>query len=497
MKQGLIFTGSKITGELIIEMLRESFYIKQVENFQELLDSLLSDEKKYDFLIIDRTLKDLSAKDIFSKLIQSGIESIPPSILLTQSRYNPVEDGEGYAFILRKPFYKQEIIEAVNFALLSKNKKKLEKILMVDDSRTSRNIMKRILTSHGYKCFEAENATEGLKKAEEISPDLIIVDYVMPDFNGIELAQKISKNEKLKKIPIILITGSQRFNEVIEEGFNSGISAYFKKPFNESEVVGFLKRYFHNDESSKILLIEDSFTRRKVIYSSLSINNNQVISVENLEKAKAFLEDNRFDLILMDLILNNETAFDGVKIFRKVNKNIPIIVYSSIADRKNIYKILELGASDYLWAPIEMRELILKVNIWLGYSKFINFKNKIDTIVKRENIYNDFMEFVDANLSRDKLNGIISSLVCLHLNKDDDKILQKINEILRKDDKAKFFRNKFFIYLSGANLILSLKICKRIKNSIGIDVDFGIVTTDSVGTVEELFEKAEKNIIKL
>ena len=474
-------------------MLKENFFVNQVVDFYQLKEELLSNEG-YDFIIIDRTLKDISAKDVFSNLIDLGINFIPPSILLTQNRYNPDDDGSGYSFVLRKPFQKNEILEAVNFVLLERESKKLNKILIVDDSKTSRNIMKRILKAYGYECFEAENATIGLKKAEEILPDLIIVDYIMPDLNGIEFADKISQDKKLKNIPIILITGSLRFNEVVEKGFNSGISAYFKKPFNEEEVIGFIKKYFGANISSKILLVEDSYTRRKVITSSLTINNNQVISTDTIEKALFFLEDNIFDLILIDLVLNNETAFDAVKVFRRINENIPIIVYSSIADRQNIYKILELGASDFLWAPIEMRELILKVKIWLGYSKFLNLKDKMQTFKKLSNATN-FMEHIDANLNIDKLNENISTFICIDCNKRD--IENEIKKNLREDDKLGFYNNKFFIYLSSTNVIDALKVCKRIKNSINIPLKFGISTSDSIETVEQLFLQAEKNIVNI
>ncbi len=490
MKKGIVFTSIKIIAQLIIEMTKNIFSIKVINSYHNLKEVLLS-EKNYDFLVIDRTLEDCSAKDIFKNLVNDNITCIPPSILLVQEQYKPNEDGEGFSFILRKPFGKDEIIEAINFAILERNKKKLSKVLIVDDSPTSRKMLKKILTKHGFQCKESGNPIESINIAKDFEPDLIIVDYVMPGLNGVELAKKISKDDFLKSIPIILLSGSSNFNSIIEEGFNSGISAYFKKPVNEEEILLFFKKYFYTEIPSKILVLDDSSTRRKAIYSNLSINNNQVITTSSINKAIALLEDNYFNIILVDLILKNETAFDAVKAIRRINKEIPIIVYSSIADRKNIYKILELGASDFLWAPIEMRELILKVKVWLGYSKFNEIQNSIHSKLKKEEVCYDFMELIDTLLSQDKLNNIISSLVFIK------NIQSDLQKFIRKSDKIGEYKGRKFIYFHNSNLVETLQICQRIKESLKENIKFGIATTDSVSTVEDLFKKAEKNIISL
>ena len=487
MKKGLVLTGTEIIGKLIKEMVKNLFLVEVATSFQDFKNNLSSE--KYDFIIIDRTLKDCSAKDIFINLIKENIENIPPSILLVQERYNPEKDGDKYNFILRKPFVKDEIVEAINFVLLEKDKKQLKKIMIIDDSPTSRKVLKKILKSGGFQCYEAENALQGIEKVQEILPDLIIVDYVMPDLTGIEFARKISENEKLKTIPVILISGSQKFNKIIEEGFNSGISAYFRKPVKEEEIFNFFSKYFQSEISSKILILDDSSTRRKVLYSSLSINNNQVITTNTIDKAIAILEDNSFDLILVDLILKNETGFDAVKAIRKVEKNIPIIVYSSIGDRKNVYKVLELGASDFLWAPIEMRELLLKVKIWLGYSKFLKLKENYSSKIKRIAQTATFIEEIDSIFAHDKLNGIISSLVYF------DKINIDLKQFIRKSDKIGKHNGNTFVYFQQSNLVNTLKICERIKKISNENFVYGIATTDSVETVEKLFQKAKENII--
>ena len=488
MKKGLVFTGTEIIGKLIKEMVKDIFQVDVVTLFQDFKKELSSE--KYDFIIIDRTLKDCSAKDIFTNLIKENIGNIPPSILLIQERYNPEKDGNEYNFILRKPFVKEEIIEAINFAIFEKNKKQLKTILIVDDSPTSRKVLKKILIGGGYTCFEAENALQGIEKAKDILPDLIIVDYVMPDLSGIEFAQKISENERLKTIPVILVSGAEKFDNVIEKGFNSGISAYFNKPLKEEEIFSFFKKYFHSETSSKILILDDSLTRRKVIYSSLSMNNNQVFTTNSIDKAVALLEDNSFDIILVDLILKNETGFDAVKAIRKIDKDIPLIVYSAIGNRKNVYKVLELGASDFLWAPIEMRELILKVKIWLGYSKFLKLKKYYSSIIKNLTQAESFMEEIENNFAHDKLNGIVSSLVYF------DKINVDLNQFIRKFDKTGKYNGETFVYFHQSSFVNTMKICKRIKKITNQDFLYGISTTDSVETVEELFQKAKENIIK-
>ena len=110
------------------------------------------------------------------------------------------------------------------------------KILVVDDDRTIRMLLKLILNKVGHDVLEAFDAKTGLSVAELESPDLILLDLMLPDMNGLELLDTIKKNKQLEKIPIIVLTGStDQENKLI--ALRNGAVDFITKPFLHEEVL--------------------------------------------------------------------------------------------------------------------------------------------------------------------------------------------------------------------------------------------------------------------
>jgi twitching motility two-component system response regulator PilH len=115
-----------------------------------------------------------------------------------------------------------------------------KKILIVDDSQTERMIIKEAIKSLQFDVFEAENALEGIQKADEIRPDLILMDVVMPGMNGFQATKQLSVNDKLKDIPVIMCTSKNQPTDKIW-GTRQGAKAYVVKPVKEEELVDSIK----------------------------------------------------------------------------------------------------------------------------------------------------------------------------------------------------------------------------------------------------------------
>lgn len=104
------------------------------------------------------------------------------------------------------------------------------KILLVDDSRTIRNIQKNILTKLGHtEIAEAADGVEALKSVEESDPDLMLLDWNMPNMDGLTLLKKV--RELGKKFPIIMCTTEAEKSRVIQ-AIQAGASNYVVKPFS-------------------------------------------------------------------------------------------------------------------------------------------------------------------------------------------------------------------------------------------------------------------------
>ncbi len=105
-----------------------------------------------------------------------------------------------------------------------------KEILIVEDSEIQIELLKRVLASRGYKVSIARNGAEALAEALEHKPDLIISDIMMPVMDGYQLCQELKKIDKLKNIPLILLTQLSDPEEVIK-GLEAGADNYLTKPF--------------------------------------------------------------------------------------------------------------------------------------------------------------------------------------------------------------------------------------------------------------------------
>jgi len=103
-------------------------------------------------------------------------------------------------------------------------------ILCIDDEAVNLKILASIFKEH-YKIVACKSANQGLAKAIEIVPDLILLDVLMPDQNGFELITLLKQHPALKHVPVIFITGLQSAEDE-ERGLTLGACDYIQKPFN-------------------------------------------------------------------------------------------------------------------------------------------------------------------------------------------------------------------------------------------------------------------------
>lgn len=112
-------------------------------------------------------------------------------------------------------------------------------IMVIEDDAFVMDIYQTKLSVEGFDVIGAENGMEALKKLEggECHPDLILLDILMPYVNGLEVLEKIKKDERLNKIPIILLTNLSQ-KEEIGQGIGLGANDYLiKSHFTPSEVL--------------------------------------------------------------------------------------------------------------------------------------------------------------------------------------------------------------------------------------------------------------------
>ncbi|KZY73263.1 phosphate regulon transcriptional regulator PhoB, partial [Oleiphilus sp. HI0067] len=115
-----------------------------------------------------------------------------------------------------------------------------KKILIVDDESSIREMIAVALEMAGYTCFEASNARDAHSIVLDDRPDMILLDWMLPETSGVEFARRLKRDESTSEIPIIMITAKVEEDNKIQ-GLEVGADDYITKPFSPRELVARLK----------------------------------------------------------------------------------------------------------------------------------------------------------------------------------------------------------------------------------------------------------------
>jgi two-component system, chemotaxis family, chemotaxis protein CheY len=114
-------------------------------------------------------------------------------------------------------------------------------ILIVDDAKTIRHLTRFALAKGGFNILEAEDGKQGLEILEKSTIDLVISDLNMPNMDGLEMCRAMRNSEKLKDIPVFMLT-TETQHEFTIHGQETGIKAWIVKPFVPEKLLAAVQR---------------------------------------------------------------------------------------------------------------------------------------------------------------------------------------------------------------------------------------------------------------
>ncbi len=118
---------------------------------------------------------------------------------------------------------------------------KVKSILVIDDSRSLRQMVAYILSSSGYQVVEAVDGKDGWEKAQSQVFDMVLTDQYMPKFDGIWLIKALRNSESYRKVPILLIT-MESSDEMKAMGKEAGATGLIVKPFDPQRLIELVKK---------------------------------------------------------------------------------------------------------------------------------------------------------------------------------------------------------------------------------------------------------------
>ena len=138
------------------------------------------------------------------------------------------------------------------------------KIFIIEDEPSIIQLVQHNLEKEGFIVSSSENGNEGLKQLKKFEPNLLLLDWMLPDLSGIEICKNIRKDNKFKSLPIIMLTAKGEEEDKIK-GLDSGVDDYLTKPFSFNELLARIKAILRRSNPEIVsdnLKYEDLFLDR-------------------------------------------------------------------------------------------------------------------------------------------------------------------------------------------------------------------------------------------
>ena len=217
----------------------------------------------------------------------------------------------------------------------------MKKILVVDDLPDNVFMLQDRLESEGYIVMTAYDGKAAVESAKSDNPDLILLDVMMPDLNGIEVCKILSTDPKTSKIPIILVTAKTGAEDT-KEGLEAGAFDYIKKPFNKIELLARVNSALKLSEANKILI--DAEKQNTFLATVVTANHKikQPLTLLSLSSAAIKRELNK-DEISKEALLNRVKYIDSaVKEITDVLDNLNAIKVPELDDYTKNIKMIKM-----------------------------------------------------------------------------------------------------------------------------------------------------------
>ena len=299
------------------------------------------------------------------------------------------------------------------------------RILLVDDNTTNLSILQQMLDNWGLIYERASNAADARELfAAGNQFDAIVLDAQMPDCSGAQLAQTLRAEQHYSGAIIMMVATPSGVREATKNQ-DIDVATFLRKPIRQSEFYdalafaldGIKYREQQSDSDSEnysllsldILLAEDSLVNQKLALGLLKGQGHRVTIANNgLEAVKA-IENQRFDLVLMDVQMPEMDGLEATRSIRTLERTnnrrrLPIIAMTAHAMPGDREACLASGMDDYVTKPIRAKELFALMFKVLGYST--PSSDKTELIAGDEQI--DWTTALDAvNGDQDLLKDVI------------------------------------------------------------------------------------------
>ncbi len=328
------------------------------------------------FTVLDRLKRDPSTRHI------------PVHIL---SNSNERERGlrQGAISFLVKPVKRERLEEEFSRIqqFLIRGKRSL---LVVEDDQVQRKRIVDLIGESDLQITAVENGQAALDALSSARYDCMVLDLTLPDIDGFELLDRISKDERMRDVPVVIYTAKELDHKEIaklkrvaktivikdarspERLLNETALFLHRSPANLPEMQRRMLEEIYVSESGlagrKVLIVDDDLRN---IFALTTVLERQEMVVSFAENGKDGIEllekDPSIEIVLMDIMMPEMDGYDTMRAIRKNSqfKSLPIITLTAKAMKGDRDKCLAAGASDYITKPVDVAQLLSLMRVWL------------------------------------------------------------------------------------------------------------------------------------
>ncbi|MBL4800816.1 MAG: PleD family two-component system response regulator [Emcibacter sp.] len=276
------------------------------------------------------------------------------------------------------------------------------RVLVVDDVIQNVKLLEAKLESEYFEVLTAMNGEDALEIIDKESPDIVLLDVMMPGMDGFEVCRRIRANSKSAHIPVIMVTALDQPKDRVA-GIEAGADDFLTKPVLDlplfARVRSLVRLKVLMDElrmrettgqdfgisigsdlsrnislsNARVLLIEDypRVADRIINY----MGDLAAVDIDDVEAGELTTEKlEKYDLFIISLSLNK---VDGLRICSQLRssegtRRIPILVLVDEGDTKQMVRAMELGVSDYITRPIDKNELAARAKSQIRQKRYAN-----------------------------------------------------------------------------------------------------------------------------
>ncbi|MEZ0261647.1 MAG: PleD family two-component system response regulator [Alphaproteobacteria bacterium] len=396
------------------------------------------------------------------------------------------------------------------------------RVLVVDDILPNVKLLEAKLSGEYFDVLTATSGAEGIQKAETLSPDIILLDVMMPGMDGFETCQRLKANPVTSHIPVVMVTALTDATDRVR-GLEAGADDFLSKPVNDVALMARVRslvrlkmtvdewRIRENtanqfgfagnkgnfmaepSEKARVMVIEDKAFESEKFVETLRRDEDVVMPVRTGEQAIALAQQNDFDIITVSLNLGME---DGLRLCSHLRSNertraVPLLMVGEEADMKRIAQGLEIGAHDYILRPVDRNELLARVRTQIRRKRYqdrlrsnyetslsLALTDSLTGLFNRRYLMVHLEKLINKNVETKKALCVVmldidhfKKINDTHGHQVGDEVLKtfadRISQRLRSFDLvARLGGEEFVVILPDISLDMAMQVTERLRNGI-------------------------------